>query len=520
LLRKETLGSMQRIRFFAVIALVLALSAASTAQAVPPKKLGEAIPGGQSPLGALDKNLKDGLATISPSEAYDIVKTLARPEYAGRLTGHPGYTAAAQWAAKKLASWGLKPVSGKDGYLQPYASPYTIIDRAEMTILLPDGPPDPGKAPTYKEMKLVPEKDFLPLLYSDNGDRTAETVFAGWGISAPEIGYDDYAGLDVKGKFVLCFRGTPDRDPRYQHYDEHRTRMRTALDKGALGIVYVYNDDEVASNPNGDFLAGFTPAVIGMKVLDAILKDAGSTAADLKKALTTWKRPISFPLRAKIRLAVASRHFPQAVGYNIIGYIEGSDPRLRRECVVIGGHFDHTGMHMGLLFPGADDNASGSATCMEAGKALASLARKPKRSIVIALFGGEEMGLQGSTWFTDHLPPFFDKVAGMFNFDMTGEGDGLWGAVAAEPAEFRKVLEQADKSVKILRYLGTITSVGVRGSDHAPFFLKGIAAATLGSNGPHVAYHQTGDTIYRINPDITAEAAKLAFQAAFAWADR
>ncbi|HDT13481.1 MAG TPA: M28 family peptidase, partial [Candidatus Aminicenantes bacterium] len=364
---------MPRSRFAAVLALVLTLSAASPAQT------------------ALDRNLRDGLASISPAETYDIVKTLAGPEYAGRLTGHPGYTAAAQWAAKKLAAWGLKPISGKDGFLQPYPSPYTVIDRAKMTVLLPG---DPAEA-AAREMKLVPEKDFLPLLYADSGDRTAGTVFAGWGISAPDLGYDDYAGLDVEGKFVLCFRGTPDGDAKYQRHDEHRTRMKTARDKGAAGVVYIY--DEMVSNPNGDFLEGFLPAMIGPKVMDAILEETGSTTAELKQALTTWKRPVSFPLRARIRLAVESRHFPQAVGYNVVGYIEGSDPKLRRECVLIGGHLDHTGAHMGLLFPGADDNASGSATVMAAGKAFAALARRPKRSIVIALFGGEELGLQGST---------------------------------------------------------------------------------------------------------------------------
>ncbi len=509
---------MRRIRPLAVLALVFSVAAAAPGRTAPAGSPREASPAGQASRGTLDKNLRDGLASISPAEAYDIVKTLAKPEYAGRLTGHPGYTAAAEWAAKKLAAWGLKPISGKDGYLQPYPSPHTVIDKAEMTVLLADGPADPAKAPAYTEMKLVPEKDFLPLLFSASGDKTAETVFAGWGISAPDIGYDDYAGLDVRGRLVLCFRGTPDRDVRYQPHDEHRTRMKTAFDKGALGIVYVY--DEIASNPNGDYIEGFMPAMIGPQVMDAILRDAGSTTADLKKTLTTYKRPVSFPLRAKIRLSVESRHFPQAVGYNVVGYIDGSDPKLRRECVVIGGHLDHTGAHMGLLFPGADDNASGSATCLQAGKAFAALARKPKRSVVIALFGGEEMGLQGSTWFVDHLPGPFDKVAGMLNFDMTGEGDGLWGAVAAEPAEFGKAIEEADKSVKVLRGLGVIRSVGVRGSDFAPFFLKGIPAASLGSNGPHLAYHQTGDTIYRINPDIMADAAKLAFLAGFAWADR
>lgn len=465
-----------------------------------------------------DKNLQAGLKAISPAEAYDIVKTLASPEYAGRLTGHPGYTAAAQWAAQKLAAWGLKPVSGKEGFLQPYPSPYTVIEKAEMSVFLPEGQAEAGKERAFKEMKLAPEKDFLPLLFSASADRTAGTVFAGWGISAPDLGYDDYAGLDVGGKFVLCFRGTPDGDRKWQAHDEHRTRMKVARDKGALGIIYVY--PEVLSNPNGDWLEGFTPAMISEKVMDAILQEAGSSTAELKKALTTWKRPVSFEPASRIRLAVVSRHFAQAVGYNIVGFVEGSDPRLRRECVVIGGHVDHNGAHMGLLFPGADDNASGSATCLQAGKAMAALPRKPKRSVVVALFGGEEMGLQGSTWFVDHVPGPFDKVAGMLNFDMTGEGDGLWGAVGAEPAGFRGAIEEADRSVGILRGLGIISGVGVRGSDFAPFFLKGIPAASFGSNGPHLAYHQSGDTIFRINPDIMAEAAKLAFLAAFAWADR
>jgi hypothetical protein len=466
---------------------------------------------------ALDRNLQQALKSVSGPEAYEIVKTLASPEFGGRLTGDAGFTAAAKWAARKLAAWGLKPVSAKDGFLQAYPSPYTVVDKAEMTVFLPEGKPDPEKGPADKEMKLAPEKEFLPLLYSDSGDRTAGTVFAGWGISAPDLNYDDYAGLDVKGKFVICFRGTPDNDPKYQYYDEHRTRMKTARDKGALGIVYIYS--EIASNPNGDWLAGFTPAMISEKVMDAVLREVNSSSAELKKALTTFKRPVSFPLQAKIRLAVASRHFPDAVGYNIAGYVEGSDPKLRRECVVVGGHFDHCGRHMGLLFPGADDNASGSATVMEVARAFAGLARRPKRSVVFVLFGGEELGLQGSTYFVDHVPAPFDKVVGMLNFDMTGEGDGLWGAAPAEPAEFRKVIEEADKSVGVLRGLGVLRGVGVRGSDFAPFFVKGIPSASFGSNGPHVAYHQTGDTIYRINPDIMAEAAKLASLASYLWAD-
>ena len=466
----------------------------------------------------LDKNLEAALKSIRPADVYDFTKTLASPEYGGRLTGDEGYTAAAKWAGGWFAAWRLRPLGSKEGFLQPYPSPYTIIDSAEMTLFLPETPLRPDKAPSYTERALVPEKEFLPLLFSDSGDHTAGTVFAGWGISAPGLGYDDYDGLDVRGKFVFCFRGTPERGPKFQPYDEHRTRMRTARDKGALGIIYIYSD--IAANPNGDRLPGFTPAVVTDKVMDLVLKETGAGTAELRKSLETYKRPVSFPLHARLRLAVAARHFPQGVGYNIVGYVEGSDPTLKREVVVIGGHFDHCGRHMGLLFPGADDNASGSAVVMAAARAFAQLDPRPKRSVAFVLFGGEEMGLQGSTWFVNHKPQAFSRFDAMFNFDMEGEGDGMWGGVSAEPPELRAAVEKADQSVGILGGLRAMGPVGVRGSDFAPFVLEGIPAASLGSNGPHLSYHQTGDTIYRINPDIMADAARLAFLAAYFWADR
>ena len=161
-----------------------------------------------------DENMTRGLDSIQPEEAYNLVKTMALPEYAGRHTGHEGYTKAARWAAQFYKKWGLKPLSKQAGYLQEYPSPYVVVDRAEMNLLL-------GKE--ENRVKLAPETDFLPLLASDSGDNTAGMVFAGWGIHAPELGYDDYSGLDVKGKFILCFRGTPDRgDDRYQKHDHHR----------------------------------------------------------------------------------------------------------------------------------------------------------------------------------------------------------------------------------------------------------------------------------------------------------
>jgi hypothetical protein len=466
-----------------------------------------------------DSDFQRGLDSILPMDAYDYVKTMCLPQYAGRHTGHEGFTKAARWAAGKFKEWGLKPISGKEGYLQAYPSPYVVVDQAEMILHLAERQRQPDAEPSFKEVTLKPLQDFLPMLFSDSGDHTAGLVFAGWGICAPEIGYDDYAGVDVRGKFILCFRGTPDRrDDRYQKHDHHRFRMKTAKEKGALGLIYIY--EEPLANPNGDWIKGFTPAIISEKAADMILDEREVKSADLRNDLSTYKRPISFPLQSKLKFKVESRNFPGGTGYNIAGYVEGSDPKLRKECLVIGGHFDHCGEHMGFLFAGANDNASGSAVVMEVAQAFAVLKKKPKRSVVFVLFGGEEMGLMGSTYFADHVPGQFEKMDAMFNFDMVGEGDGAGCSVSAAHEELRKALNEADKQVNILRRIGTIRGVGVRSSDYAPFFVKGAACANFVSNGPHLAYHLPGDSIYRINPDIMADIARVTFLTAFNWANR
>lgn len=473
------------------------------------------------PLSAVEKlaaDVRAALESIRPLEAYSYCKTLSSDRFAGRLTGHEGYSAAAKWAAAKFKEWGLKPLGRESGYLQPYPSPYVIIEQAEMELLLEDRAEN-AKEATIKKVKLEPEKEFLPLLFSDSGDRIAEIVFAGWGISAPELGYDDYAGVDVAGKFILCFRGTPDRaDRRFEPHDHHRTRMRTAKEKGASGLIYIY--DNIVSNPNGDWIEGFLPAEISAKVADILLKERDKTAAELKKDLTTYGKPLTFPLRAKAHLQVEAKPHPEGIGYNVVGYVEGSDAKLRQECLVIGGHLDHNGQHMGLLFPGADDNASGSAAIMEIAQAFSKLRMKPKRSVVFALFGGEEMGLQGSTYFVEHIPGPFAKVDTMFNFDMVGEGDAAGIGYSGDNPELKTMIEEADRHIGTLRSAYPIRGMGVRGSDHAPFYQKGIPCISFHSNGPHLHYHQTGDTIYRINPDMIADVAKLAFLGAYDRANR
>ncbi len=465
--------------------------------------------------------------SIRPMDPYDYCKKLASNEFAGRLTGDRGYTDAAKWAASKFKEWGLAPLDAKGGYLQPFPSPYTIVDEAEMSFVLRapaahDAESASGgvsEAGFVREMTLKAPDDFMPILFAASGDTMASMVFAGWGIGAPALGYDDYAGIDPAGKFVLCFRGTPDgTNEAFEEYDQHRARMQTAKDKGALGIIYIY--DKPNAHPNGDWIEGFMPAMIGERIADSLFAEKGLTCAALKKSLGENKKPDSFPLGSVVRYRVASRHFPDGVGYNIVGIMEGSDSKLKDECVVIGAHFDHCGSHMGMIFPGANDNASGSAVVMEIAEAYAAFEKRPKRSIVFALLGGEEQGLIGANYLAEHFPARFTKIAGMFNFDMVGEGDGASCGYTPEPPGLLAALEEADRRVGTLRRKWEIRHVGVRSSDFAPFFLKGAPCVACFSNGPHLAYHETGDTIYRINPDVLTDIARLGFLASYRWANR
>ena len=463
---------------------------------------------------------KEALAasrSILPMDAYDICKKISSREFAGRLTGDEGYTGAARWAASRFKEWGLGPAGAEKEYLQAFQSPYTIVDSAEMTLLLHAEGAAAGAA--FRELKLKAGDDFMPLLFAASGDTTAGLVFAGWGISAPGLGYDDYEGLDPARKFVLCFRGTPDRDnSAFEEYDQHRTRMNTAKAKGAIGLIYIY--DRCNAHPNGDWIDAFMPAMIGERSADSIFAQMHLTCARIREDLARSKRPASFALGSRVHYRVRSRHFSEGVGYNVAGYIEGSDPKLKNECIVIGAHLDHCGSHMGMIFTGADDNASGSSVVMAIAHAYSACAAKPKRSIVFALFGGEEEGLVGSIYYAAHMPGWFTRVDGMFNFDMVGEGEGAGCGYTPEPPELLAALKDADSYVKTLRDTWEIKHVGVRSSDFAPFFQKGAPCVACSSNGPHVAYHETGDTIYRINPDILADIARLGFLASYEWANR
>lgn len=472
-----------------------------------------------------------GLATIQWQDVYGYAKKLTSEEFAGRYTGTAGHEAMGAWAASQFKQWGLKPISEKEGYLQRYPVTFTTVDNAAMSVFLPvktetgkgDAEPAdkdaPAKPPELKEEKLKLGEDFLPYISSGTADATAEVVFVGWGVSAPEDGYDDYAGIDVRGKIVLAFSGAPFTDED-KAYEARRRARAVAKEKGAVGFITIAKP---TGHPNGErWTEAFPSALLSETVADKILAEKKLNVADLKKDLQTYNRPLSFPLHAKIHIASASQHHTDGLGLNVAGIIPGSDPALKDEVVILGAHSDHMGTIGDILFPGADDNASGTAVVMENAQAFASVKPRPKRSVMFVLFGGEEIDILGARYMAQHLPAPFTKVALVINFDMVGQGDGARASCSTTPPELKQVILDADSRVKIIKgEIRTRDPKRIGGTDHTAFaVLLGCPTAAFFSNGPHPFYHEPADTIYRVNPDIMAQIARLAFLTAAQWADR
>ncbi len=243
----------------------------------------------------------------------------------------------------------------------------------------------------------VLEEEFFPGSTSDSGTVTAEVVYVGFGTTAPELGYDDYAGVDVKGKLVMMEPespvgpGNPAEFKKWRPYSFHDYKVQNAAKHGAVGLVYNY----FIVNPNCAFVKGFAWAAVGKTVWDDVFAGTGKTHDELVAGIRKSLKPASFATGKVMTMKNVTEHHPEGIGSNVVAVIEGTDPVLKQEAIVIGAHLDHLGLNPELM-PGAHDNASGVAVLLGAAQALASSGIPFKRSIVFVIFGAEEQGVKGS----------------------------------------------------------------------------------------------------------------------------
>ncbi len=451
--------------------------------------------------------------------AADLMRTvewLAAPEMRGRLAGGPGYMDAARGMADRFRALGLAP-GGDDGYFQRLDVEYEEIDSCALALVRPDG--------TVRELRHG--ADFLCRGLSGSGEVTAPVVFAGYGVSRPELGYDDYAGLDVRGRVVLALKPDPPFTLDSLGWGESllpRPRARVAAAHGAKGLLLVAAaDPEGLTRPIGSVLegegpgpAGFPSMQVDLPVAEELLAGTGPGLGAVQAAIDSTRRPHSRELGLGVRMGVRARYEERRPSANVVGILEGADPARRDQAVVIGAHLDHVGEQAGLVFPGANDNASGAAAVLALAEALARGGVRPARTVVFALFSSEESGLQGAKRFVARPPVPLERVVAMLNLDCVGVGDSIQlGSGKTSPklwALARDLDARHDR-------LSVADTWGGGGADATPFAERGVPTLYFASRFSYRYLHQPGDTPPTLNPRLYEALVRLAYRTAWAAAD-
>ena len=452
-------------------------------------------------------------ARISEENLRRHVGLLASESYAGRGTDEWGGWMAQWHVARHFESLGLQPLPGEEDWFLDFALYQQGFVPDETTL-------------SYGGREWEVGSDFRPFGFSDEGEVEAEVVFAGYGIRSEEHEWDDYEGLDVEGKIVFVLRHEPhEKDPNSSFDGEQSTRhaqfnvkAQVAEEAGARAMILVtdplHHDDsddlrlgggfrlerpalgeevEAASEEEPPFLA----VQVSREAAQALLGSGGPDLADLQRAVDDGKKPAALgvkPIRA--RLAVERPETARRlVDRNVAAILPGSDPKLRDEWVIVGGHHDHLGGYEGsgdTVFNGADDNASGTAGVLELARSFAQRAERPRRSLVFMTFAAEEQGLLGSRAIVEQELLPLERVVYMLNLDMIGRNEdrpvAAWGDGYADG--LTEIIEEANRSVGLKLDLGGSQYMGR--SDHDPFYKRDVPFSFL-FTGTHEDYHQLGD---------------------------
>lgn len=456
-------------------------------------------------------------ATVDPNAYLDDVKFLASPALKGRATGSPELEKAGAFIAAKFQSFGLVPADGKSFYQAFEVTTNAKLGKANRFHYSEDG----------RATILHFPDDFVPFNFSSAGKLTGSVVFVGYGITAPEYGYDDYAGVDVKGKIVLMLRHEPQEydeksvfeGKSFTQHSQFSSKATNAKIHGAIGVILVNDranhrseDDKLEQfgTTAGPANAGIPFVQVQADKLDPWFASAGKNLDSLTAEIDRGLKPQSFAFPDSLQVD-ANLDLERAVKtvHNVAGYLPGETD----EYVVIGAHYDHLGLgeqyslapsKVGTIHPGADDNASGTAGVIELARWY-STQPKQKRGILFLTFAGEELGLLGSSYYVTHPDYPLAKAVAMINMDMIGRirNGKVYIGGAGTGTTLRALLDQVTSKYGLtLDYSDTS---GYGSSDHTSFTTKEVPVLFFFS-GLHSDYHKPSDTWDKID---APDAAKL-----------
>lgn len=439
---------------------------------------------------------------ITSVELLQHISTLASDDFEGRFTGSPGAQKSAEYIERELSSFGVIPAfSGS--YFQTFEFIEDVEMMGENSLLLNE-----------QALKLTTE--FTPLGFSGNSSVASELVFAGYGISAEKLNYDDYKNVDVSGKIVVVLRhfpGYPSKDPHsgFDRYADFRFKASTARDKGAAGIIFINGfhagvDDKlpVFRFDRAGGMKDFPVLFVSRAAILPFLEKSGMSLQNIQTGIDTSFVPNSFSLtglKADVKTGVELK---KSSCRNVAGIIPGSNPDLKDHYIVIGAHYDHLGFgQVGSLtntqevHNGADDNASGVSGMLELAEQFAK-EKSNGRSVLVIAFSGEELGLLGSTYFTDNLPVPVSQIDAMINMDMIGRLDSSASLVVygtGTSSVFPDMLTRLNGS---FQFALTQQEEGFGASDHSSFYTKNIPVLFF-FTGIHNDYHKPSDDAHLIN---------------------
>jgi Zn-dependent M28 family amino/carboxypeptidase len=488
---------------------------------------------------------------------------LAGSGFRGRLTATPENDLASEFIASRFERLGLKRMGTDGSYFQRFRLSTATLGQSN-TLVVPAG---------GVTLQFPFGQGFVPSRFSPSGEAKGDLVFVGFGIHAPEYGHDDYAGVEVRFKLVLVLEHEPgERDP-HSPFDgvvtsEAATPLRKALtaqERGAVGILFVADKHNHPEEENFDGLAksiwpekppriqAYTlqgwverihipSGIISTAVARTLLRAAGRSLEDLGRASEKpHGRSSTEAMTGTVTLATDVRHHV-VPDRNVLAAIEGCDPKLKDEWVIISCHHDHDGADGNQIYQGADDNGSGTVGLIEIAEAYTLAARegsRPKRSVLFAAFNSEERGLLGSWAFVERPPVPLDKIVAVLNMDMVGrdeevppEGGRRFYGLPVQSAQsnhnavnllghshsraLTEVIERANGSLVLTlkKVLDNNPSNLLRRSDQWPFLQKGVPAMFF-HTGLHPDYHTPNDRPERINYAKMERIVRLVHQASW-----
>ncbi len=448
--------------------------------------------------------------TADGAKAFAHVAFLASNDLKGRKSGRPEYRRAAEYVAAEMKRAGLKPGGDNGSWFQevPFKTWSDFEQPVRLEILSPE----------RRVYHAGRGRDFGPVDGTGSGKVRGGLVFAGYGVVSEKDAWNDYAAIDLEGRIVLLMAGLPESlGGEAKGEWTLAKKVKTAAGKGAVGLIEMDlatpGAPRQAGPPQagprqrqrpgvlraGEAPDGFVVMRAGRDFLDDAFYLVGRSWRDLVSKTLRLKRSFALDLGVDVEMeayyVAGERSAP-----NVIGVLPGTDPKLKGEALVIGGHLDHLGVGVdGRIYPGADDNASSVAVVLETARALTAAGFKPARTIVFCAWAGEEIGLHGSRHYVEHPVVPLDKTALYLNLDMVGTGDGdlLIGGLP----EFAELFEIVKRGLGPETIARLKPRPNYRGSDHTSFWAKSVPAISLrtgevlteGLDDEHPEYHRPGD---------------------------